>query len=126
MMRWLLPLLSRTKGLPAGLDAARYQVTVSEDGVTCGEPDGRVTRVTWPALRRVTLVTTEQGPAVCDLFWMLEGEMLCLVPQGAPGEEALLPRLQQLPGFNNGAVIDANCSTEMADFVCWERDATDI
>jgi len=113
-------------GIPAGLDAAHYQVTVNEDGVTCVEPDGRTTRITWPALRRVTLVTTDQGPTVCDLFCMLEGEMLCLVPQGAPGEEALLPRLQQLPGFNNEAVIAANCSTELGEFVCWEREATEV
>lgn len=126
MLRWLLSLFTRGRDLPPGLDATQYRVTVDEDKVTCKEPDGSISHITWQALRRVTITTTNLGPAVCDLFWMLEGDSLCLIPQGAPGEEALLPRLQQLPGFNNKAVIEASCSTELMEFVCWERNVTKV
>jgi hypothetical protein len=43
------------------------------------------------------------------------------VPQGATGERALLERLQELPGFDDRAVIDAMSATARQRFLCWER-----
>ena len=42
------------------------------------------------------------------------------MPQSADGADALLARLQQLPGFNNEAVIEAMSSADRT-FVCWKR-----
>jgi hypothetical protein len=44
-----------------------------------------------------------------------------VIPQAAPGASQLLERLQQLPGFNNQAVIDSMGCTDNKQFLCWER-----
>lgn len=100
----------------------RYFVQLTDVGVSCIHPDGLVERVAWDDLRRVEILTTDQGPFVPDVFWVLHGtESGCLIPQGATGEEELLRRLQGLPGFRNEAVIEAVPSTANRRFLCWER-----
>jgi hypothetical protein len=96
-------------------------VTLSETGVSCTRPGGLRESVAWDDLRRVEIITTDQGPFAADVLWVLHGSSTgCVVPQGATGEPELLARLQALPGFRNDAVIQAMGSTENARFVCWE------
>ena len=86
--------------------------------------NGEVETIRWDDLARVSIVTTGAGPGSEDVFFMLEGPAGgCAVPQGAKGSGALLGRLQQLPGFDNEAFIEAMGSTDDAQFVCWQRDA---
>jgi hypothetical protein len=100
----------------------RFIVRLSESEVVCERPDGKVERVEWSDLQKVEVVTTSEGPFVPDVFWMLHGTNGgCAVPQGATGEKELLARLQALPGFNNGAVIDAMVCASDRRFLCWER-----
>lgn len=55
---------------------------------------------------------------------MLEGDHGSLaVPQGATGDGELLWRLQELPGFDNAAFIDAMTCTDDRVFRCWTRPA---
>jgi len=87
-------------------------------------PDQEDEVVPWDELRAVMIETTGEGPFACDFFWVLVGDNGgCVVPQEAPGSEALLDRLQKLPGFDNQAVIDASASVENIRFLCWERDS---
>ena len=95
-------------------------VEFDEEGVVRRLPDGGSERVRWEDLREVVIVTTDEGPFVDDVFWMLVGDHGgCAVPSESPGFEALMGRLQRLPGFDNDAVIRAMMSTENASFVCW-------
>jgi hypothetical protein len=56
------------------------------------------------------------------VYWLLRGKTGgCAVGSEAEGMDGLLERLQQLPGFDNEAVIRAMGSTENATFVCWRR-----
>jgi hypothetical protein len=127
-VRWQVPrLVARRKddvgdsaALPPAADAC--VVELSATGVSCRRPRGSTERVAWEELQKVEIVTTDQGPLVTDVFWVLHGtEGGCVVPQDAVGQAALLERLQALPGFRNDAVIDAMGSTENARFVAWER-----
>jgi hypothetical protein len=103
---------------------AEWVVSVSEDRIACTRPDGLVESVTWHDLKAVVLKTTDEGPILADVFWMLIGDKGgCVIPQGATGEDALLSRLQALPGFKSDAVTAAMSSTENRRFLCWERDA---
>jgi hypothetical protein len=99
------------------------RVTFDDETVVRTQPDGRVETVRWDDLQQVTIMTTGDGPIADDVFFMLHGkdQSGCAVPQSADGAEALLQRLQQLPGFNNEAVIEAMSSTANATFVCWKR-----
>jgi hypothetical protein len=96
-------------------------VAFDEEGVTRTMASGRIEHVRWDHLVEIEIVTTDEGPFVEDVFWLLSaGDGTgCAVPQGAVGSDALLARLQQLPGFDNGAVIDAMTCVENARFVCW-------
>jgi hypothetical protein len=99
-----------------------YVVSISEAEVVCNRPDGKTERVAWNDLQRVEIVTTDQGPFVPDVFWVLHGtESGCVVPQGATGDMELLVRLQKLPGFDNIAVIEAGPSAGNKRFLCWQR-----
>jgi hypothetical protein len=95
--------------------------------------DEQVTRTTageireillWSELQEVSIITTNDGPYVDDVFWELRGTSSgSLVPSQAEGMEELLSKLQELPGFNNEAVIHAMGSTDNAKFLCWQRES---
>ena len=85
--------------------------------------DGKIEEVAWDDLVEVQIVVTDEGPFVDDVFFLLaarDGSGVC-VPQGAPGSETLLERLQKLPNFDNGEVIRAMACSENARFVCWKK-----
>jgi hypothetical protein len=68
-----------------------------------GSQDG----VRWDGLAEVTLMTTSRGPFEEDVFFVLayaDGSNTT-IPLGEA--EHLLPRLQQLPGFDNESFIQA-------------------
>ena len=95
------------------------RIEVDDVGVRRTLGDGRVEVVTWAELVRVEVLTTDQGPYVEDLFFLLfarDGHG-CAVRQDQ--SQALLPRLHQLPGFDFTVFVTALGSTENARFVCW-------
>ncbi len=101
---------------------SQFIVRLSDEEVVCERPDGKVERVSWSDLQKVEIVTTSEGPMVADVFWVLHGtEGGCAIPQGATGEKELLERLQKLPNFDNGAVIEAMCCALDRRFLCWQR-----
>lgn len=107
---------------PAPAKPQRATVTCDDDAVACRRPDGLVETVRWANLRIVVIQTTDAGPAVDDVYWVLYGgESGCVVQSEAEGMNLLLERLQRLPGFDNHAVIQAMSCTESQTFVCWKR-----
>ena len=102
---------------------ADFVVQLSDTEVRCVRPDGQVECITWNDLQSVTILTTDKGPLVADVFWLLDTSTGsgCIIPQGATGERALLGRLQELPGFDNEALIESMSSAENRKFLCWQR-----
>jgi hypothetical protein len=99
---------------------ATYRVEWDAEEISCTWPSGERRSVAWEKLRSVRIRTTDAGPFTADVFWVLEGNgSFCVVPQAARGEERLLARLQELPGFDSEAVIAAMSSTDNAEFTCW-------
>lgn len=89
--------------------------------------DGREESVRWDDLNEVRIITTDQGPLIQDVYFLLIGKSGgCAVPSNANGADTLLARLQDLPGFDNATFIESMSSTENAEFLCWKRacDAT--
>jgi hypothetical protein len=101
----------------------RGHVAFDAEQVTRTLPDGRTERVCWADLQEVSILTTDEGPMADDVIWMLHGKNNngCAVPSETEGMEELLPRLQELPGFDNEAVFMAMGSTNNAIFICWKR-----
>lgn len=107
-----------------GMHAGRDTVTFDEDGVRRHLPDGSEEAIRWADLAEVEIVTTSDGPWSDDVYWLLMSADLtqgCRVSSEAEGMQALLARLQQLPGFDNEAVIRAMGSTADARFRAWRR-----
>ncbi|MFO0967838.1 MAG: hypothetical protein U0793_19930 [Gemmataceae bacterium] len=106
---------------PEKSEDARFVVDITAEAISCRCPDGRQQWTRWEELRRVELVITDTGPFLTDVFWVLHGaDSVCVIPQGATGERALLRRLQELPGFRNEAVIGAMSCVRNRAFLCWE------
>jgi hypothetical protein len=105
---------------------AQWMVTITNEGVSCTRPGGLTESVAWDDLKAVLIETTDEGPFSMDVFWLLAGEKSgCIVPQGATGEDALIERLQKLPGFDNEAFITAMGCTENQRFLCWQKDCAE-
>lgn len=124
----MLGILKKLFGGSTGADASlqpesQFVVRVTDSDVVCERPDGQTERVAWEELQAFIVETTDGGPWVADVFWILVGanNSGCVIPQGATGDKALLERLQQLPGFNNEELIRAMGSTSNQKFLCWQR-----
>jgi hypothetical protein len=97
-------------------------VTCDDLQITCQRSSGLVEQVAWEALQAVFIQTTADGPFSDDVFWVLVGQTNgCVVPSEAQGVDEMLARLQQLPGFDNEAVITAMSCTEEQRFLCWRK-----
>ncbi len=73
-------------------------------------------------LKKTTIITTDEGPFLDDVFWLMMFKVIIMIPQGIPGEDLLLERMQQFPGFNNENFVEAMCCSENNAFHVWERD----
>ncbi len=102
----------------------RYVVKTSPEAVVVICPDGQECEIRLDQLESVRIVTTEQGPWLCDFWYLLtDGYVQCSVPLGATGGQALLHRLQALPGWDTELPIEALGSTINNEFLCWHRPA---
>src|ERR1041384_6000918 len=96
------------------------RIDVDDWGVTRWSDDIVVEDLAWNDLVGVDIVTTDQGPYLEDVFFVLHGTdgQGCVVPQELAMPAKLLERLQALPGFDNEKVIEAMGCAENARFVC--------
>jgi len=102
---------------------AVVQVGFDEDRVWCKWPDRAEESLLWSELIGVAIETTDEGPFSADVFWILGAKDSTIVfPGGATGEQELLRRLQELPNFNNEAVISAAACADNNVFLCWQKD----
>ena len=99
-------------------------ITVDEAGVRRLLADGTEESVTWSNLAEVAIRTTPEGPWKEDVFFLLvrAGGGGCAVPAGDPSADALMNRLQSMPGFDNEAFIEAMTTMDDGLFVVWQRD----
>ncbi len=104
-------------------EPSRKTLNVDENGVACHWTDRAVDIVSWDDLVQVEIRTTDDGPFIDDVYFVLRGsESVCVVPSETEGFGGLLERLQRLPGFDNEAVIRAMTCTDNAVFLCWRRE----
>ena len=84
--------------------------------------DGTTERVRWDELRKVTIITTDQGPFLEDVFFILESSNSgALITHDWATKIQLLEQLEKLPNFNFEQVIKAMTCTDNNSFLCWEK-----
>jgi hypothetical protein len=99
---------------------------VDDTQIVCHRPGGIIEKILWSELQAVLIETNSLGPFATDVFWILAGKNTgYVIPSGVQGEDALLSRLQRLPGFNNAILIEAMSCTEEQSFLCWKREGND-
>ncbi len=98
------------------------QFFMDENGLRREISDGTMESVKWDELKKITIVTTDQGPYLEDVFFVLEGEKGgTIVSQEWATKISLLEKISKLPGFANEAVISAMGCTENNSFLCWQK-----
>jgi len=127
ILRWMASLLGRPRPAQAQLDhESEFVVTFDGEKILCRRPEGAEETVRWNELGTVLVETNDLGPAAADVFWFLisqDKKSGCAFPPGATGDSELIKRLQELPGFDNEAVITAMTSAENQHFLCWQADS---
>jgi hypothetical protein len=96
------------------VDAGPPGIQVTAAGYVLNREDGSQGRLA--ELVRVEILNED------EVYFVLVGpESSLLVPQAAPGTDALLVHLQRLPGFQHGEFLKAMEGS--GKFICWERPA---
>lgn len=102
-----------------------WGIQMDDVGVRRVHGDTTVESVAWADLAAVDIRTTAGGPFAEDVFWLLSSQTgggVAVPPGHMP--EGLLERLQALPGFDNGALIEAMSCTSNQLFHCWSSSGT--
>lgn len=102
-------------------NAQSRAVTVDDTGVRRTLADGSVESVTWEGLKSVVIRVMPEAPWSEDVFLMLAGSdgTGTAVPSGDPAADALIERLQTLPGFDNERFIEAMTTDADEAYVVW-------
>lgn len=99
---------------------SEFSIETTDSLVRVTHPDGTIEAVSWDDLTGFDIETNALGPLAPDVFWVLRSsERASRIPQGASGDDHLLERLQQFPGFDSEAFIAAMASTAEATFEVW-------
>ena len=73
--------------MPEGL----FTIATTDAAVSYEHPNGKTESIAWDELRRVEIITTDEGPFLPDSFWVLTSDTTqCTIAQGAKGESMLL------------------------------------
>ncbi|MPY78312.1 MAG: hypothetical protein GEV04_07420 [Actinophytocola sp.] len=102
-------------------NAQSRAVIVDDTGVRRTLANGSVESVTWEDLKSVVIRVIPEGPWSEDVFLMLAGNdgTGTAVPSGDPAADALIERLQTLPGFDNERFIEAMTTDADEAYVVW-------
>ena len=90
----------------------------ADDELVCRAPKQTEQRIQMADVGAVYVETNDSGPFGSDVWWLVcdkTGQARVSFPQLATGEEAVLRRLQLLPGFK----VRGMNSTDNARFMCW-------
>ncbi len=111
----------------AGGSASRTgRVVVDDAGIILTRGD-ETQRIGWADVRSVHIESVAGGLKPDDVVWVLtpaRGATPLRVAQTAPGADAMIARLQQLPGFRYEPMISSMITTEATRFLVWEDEST--
>lgn len=98
-------------------------IIIDDVGVRRTLANGNVECVIWDKLSKIKIITTDEGPIVDDVFWMLiqDEKNGCVIPSEYSEIDKLISYVQKLDGFNNSKMIESMTSTENKEFIVWEK-----
>jgi hypothetical protein len=102
----------------------RRHIRYAFDGqtITADGPLAQRVSVRVEDIHEIGIETTETGPFVEDVFWLINRDTDGLrVPQESPVFETLMKHFGSLEGFNWEPFADAMACTDCRYFICWRR-----
>jgi len=104
---------------------SRFEVSYNDTCISVCDPNRVISSILINKLKKIDILTTEDGPWSPDVFWRFfteEEKAELIFPSGATGESDLLKYFQDnFEGFNSDAVIEAMGSTRLATFELWKK-----
>ena len=109
---------------PIGLIAPYLRTNYSLEGrkLTMKRPfrDPTATRI--DDIDEIGVETTDQGPFVEDVFWLLKaGDLSIRIGEPHPVFKQLMDLVGSLPGFDWRPFLEAMTCSDNGYFVCWRR-----
>ena len=106
--------------------ARSRSVSVDDTGVRRQLADGSEESVTWAELSSVVIRVIPEWPWQEDVFLMLAGANGngTAIPSGDPAADAVIERLQTLPGFDNDKFVEAMTTDADEAYVVWKAGST--
>ena len=111
------------EALPATSGGGGTRVLVDDAGIAI-DAGGPPLRLAWDNVGRVHIESVEGGLNADAVTWVLTpatGGAPVRVAQTATGADAMIARLQQLPGFRYEPMIQSMITTAATVFLVWER-----
>ncbi|HEY9753867.1 MAG TPA: hypothetical protein V6C97_01755 [Oculatellaceae cyanobacterium] len=98
-------------------------VTMTDEAITRTVSSGETESVRFDDLEEVYIVTTDQGPFVEDLFYVLKGHHGgTIIGQEWASRVGLMERLFKLPNLNLEQIVQAMASIDNHAFLIWRED----
>nr|WP_040919185.1 hypothetical protein [Saccharomonospora glauca] len=103
--------------------ARSRSVSVDDTGVRRLLADGTEESISWEDLAAVVVRVIPEGPWKEDVFLMLAASdgTGTAIPSGDPAADALIERLQTLPGFDHDTFIEAMTTDADKAYVVWKK-----
>lgn len=99
-----------------------YLTEINADYVIVKHPKKRYEQIAWAEIERITLVNTDEGPFLPDIWLVLSGGgKQCAIPHGSNGYNEVFKVVSDYEGFHFERVIESMGCTDNATFVLWER-----
>ena len=100
------------------------RVKIDEQELKIIWPDDRQEVYKLKDLKKVAVITTDEGPFEPDVFWLMMFDIPIMVPDDdwVPGSHDIANIMLDLPNFNHELFIQAMISTENDAFEVWEKE----
>jgi hypothetical protein len=112
-----------TNGGASVQEAIEPIITITEEELACSYPSKNIIdKITWKDINHVDVLTTEEGPIVCDVFILIsDNNGGVVVPQDREECKVVIDKIFKLPGFGFNEFTAAMSSTSNKRFNVWRK-----
>ena len=97
-----------------------YVVTVSDEFVTVEHPKLGKESIKWKDIHTVSLINTDQGPWLPDIWLTLIGDTSrCMIPHESKGFDEVYEVVSKYTGFDFEKFTESMSCTNNAEFLLW-------
>jgi hypothetical protein len=98
------------------------RVECDDTGIKVVHPNGTVESSRWDEIIKVSVITTDQGPFVDDVFLALfKEDKGCIIPSTVHGYNDAYEIVSKFEGFDFSKYIESMSSTSNNEFICWHK-----